>query len=160
VVLIRFEGDVFWLIGVCSALQILTSDAIASWQVLYPSLSSISQPRITTQVAKGGQTGPETCLFGGIVGLWQSGYSWRDFEGCLLMNTEPSLMAVSVNDEVVRRRSGGDRRESNDRRRGFCGRRGLFEYRADRECEGMDRRRRDRREDTGRSWWSFWRRNF
>lgn len=75
------------------------------------------------------------------------------------MNSETGLMAVSVGDEAAPRRSGGDRRDSRDRRRGFSGRRGLFEYRADREGEVTDRRQRDRRDTTGRSWWSFWRRD-
>lgn len=106
----------------------------------------------------GGQIGPETAVPGVFVSLGQCGYSWRDSEGCLIMNTETGVMAVSFSDEAAPRRRGEDRRESRDRRRGCTGRRGLFEYRADREGEVIDRRQRDRRDGAGRSWWSFWRR--
>ncbi len=107
----------------------------------------------------GGRIGLEIGLSEGFVSLQHCSYSWREFEGCLIMNTETGVMAVSVCDEATPRRSGGDRRESRDRRRGFSGRRGLFEYRADREGEMRDRRQRDRRDEAPRSWWSFWRRD-
>ena len=76
------------------------------------------------------------------------------------MNTETSRLAVSVGEDSDQCRRGSDRRERHERRRGWSGRRGLFEFRADREGAVRDRRRGDRRDGAvDRTWWSFWRRN-
>ena len=75
------------------------------------------------------------------------------------MDTETGLLAAAGEDESEQCRRGGDRREPVERRRGWSGRRGLFEFRADREGTSIDRRRGERRDGAGRSWWSFWRRD-
>ena len=55
------------------------------------------------------------------------------------------------------KRSEGDRRGSNERRRSA---KGLFELRARRDRVSTDRRQTDRRgENTRRSWFAFWRKD-
>ena len=70
------------------------------------------------------------------------------------MDTQSGIHAITVEDPETRR-SGDDRRD-DDRRRIA---KGLFEVRARRQGINTDRRQSDRRDETDRSWFTFWRRD-